>query len=154
MKKYIIILTVFLIINFGGLAIGQIWTGDGVTSNWYTSLNQAPWTPPGWVFGLAWTTIAITFSLLMTSSYLKNNIKSIKLFIPSLLLNILWNPVFFGLQWVWTGAVVLLLLSYFIYSIIDLNRKIYGWKIAWLGLPYFIWLMVATSLDIYISIMN
>ena len=50
MKKYIITLTGFLIINFGGLAIGQVWTGDGVTSEWYTSLNQAPWTPPGWVF--------------------------------------------------------------------------------------------------------
>ena len=45
-------------------------------------------------------------------------------------------------------------LSYYIYKIIDLNRKIYGWKIAWLGLPYFIWLMVAMSLDIYISLMN
>ena len=63
MKKYITTLIVFLTINFGGLAIGQVWTGDGVTSNWYTSLNQAPWTPPGWVFGLAWTTIAITFSI-------------------------------------------------------------------------------------------
>ena len=79
MKKYIITLIGFLIINFGGLAIGQVWTGDGVTSEWYTSLNQAPWTPPGWVFGLAWTSIAITFSLLMTSSYLNNNIKSLKL---------------------------------------------------------------------------
>ena len=49
MKKYIITLIGFLIINFGGLAIGQVWTGDGVTSEWYTSLNQAPWTPPGWL---------------------------------------------------------------------------------------------------------
>jgi tryptophan-rich sensory protein len=49
---------------------------------------------------------------------------------------------------------VLVLLSYFIYLIIDSNRKMFGWKYAWLGLPYFIWLMVATSLDMYISIMN
>ncbi|MBC8399458.1 MAG: tryptophan-rich sensory protein, partial [Flavobacteriales bacterium] len=45
MKKYILTLIVFLTINFGGLAIGQVWTGDGVSSDWYTSLNQAPWTP-------------------------------------------------------------------------------------------------------------
>jgi tryptophan-rich sensory protein len=49
---------------------------------------------------------------------------------------------------------VFVLLSYFIYLIIDSNRKMFGWKYAWLGLPYFIWLMVATSLDMYISIMN
>ena len=154
MKKYFLTLIVFLTLNFGGLVIGQVWTGNGVTSEWYTTLNQAPWTPPGFVFGLAWTTIAITFSLLMTSSYLKNSTKSLKLFIPALILNILWNPIFFGLRWVWTGLFVLVLLSYFIYSIIDLNRKMHGWKYAWLGLPYFIWLMVAASLDMYISIMN
>ena len=154
MKKYFLTLIVFLTLNFGGLVIGQVWTGNGVTSEWYTTLNQAPWTPPGFIFGLAWTTIAITFSLLMTSSYLKNNTKSLKLFIPALILNILWNPIFFGLKWVWTGLVILILLSYFIYSLIDLNRKMHGWKYAWLGLPYFIWLMIAASLDMYISIMN
>jgi tryptophan-rich sensory protein len=90
----------------------------------------------------------------MTSFYLKNSVKSLKLFFPALLLNIIWNPIFFGLQWVWTGLVVLVLLSCFIYAIVDYNRKMYGWKYAWLGLPYFIWLIVATSLDMYISIMN
>ena len=154
MKKYFLTLIVFLTLNFGGLVIGQVWTGNGVTSEWYTTLNQAPWTPPGFIFGLAWTTIAITFSLLMTSSYLKNSTKSLKLFIPALILNILWNPIVFGLKWVWTGLFVLILLSYFIYSLIDLNRKMHGWKYAWLGLPYFIWLMIAASLDMYISIMN
>ena len=154
MKKYFLTLILFLTLNFGGLVIGQVWTGSGVTSEWYTTLNQAPWTPPGFIFGLAWTTIAITFSLLMTSSYLKNSTKSLKLFIPALILNILWNPIFFGLKWIWTGLFVLILLSYFIYSLIDLNRKMHGWKYAWLGLPYFIWLMIAASLDMYISIMN
>ena len=122
MKKYFLTLIVFLTLNFGGLVIGQVWTGSGVTSEWYTTINQAPWTPPGFVFGLAWTTIAITFSLLMTYSYLKNSTKSLKLFIPALILNILRNPIFFGLKWVWTGLVILILLSYFIYSLIELNR--------------------------------
>ena len=76
MKKYFLTLIVFLTLNFGGLVIGQVWTGSGVTSEWYTTINQAPWTPPGFVFGLAWTTIAITFSFLMTSSYLKNSTKN------------------------------------------------------------------------------
>ena len=55
MKKYFLTLIVFLTLNFGGLVIGQVWTGNGVTSEWYTTLNQAPWTPPGFIFGLAWT---------------------------------------------------------------------------------------------------
>ena len=35
----------FLIINFGGLFIGGLFTGEGVPSDWYQNLNKAPWTP-------------------------------------------------------------------------------------------------------------
>jgi tryptophan-rich sensory protein len=52
------------------------------------------------------------------------------------------------------GVVVLLLLSFVIYHMTDFARCIHGWKVAWLLLPYFIWLMIATSLNLYISIMN
>lgn len=38
---------VFLALNFGALAIGGFFTGIGVSSEWYTQLNKAPWTPPG-----------------------------------------------------------------------------------------------------------
>ena len=52
-------LFVFLLINFGALALGGLFTSDGVISDWYEQLNKAPWTPPGWVFGAAWTTIMV-----------------------------------------------------------------------------------------------
>lgn len=35
-------LIVFLAINFGALAIGGIFTGSGVPSDWYQNLNKAP----------------------------------------------------------------------------------------------------------------
>ncbi len=53
---------IFLVINFAALALGSIFTSAGVSSDWYTNLNQAPWTPPGWVFGAAWTSIMIFFA--------------------------------------------------------------------------------------------
>ena len=43
----------FFVLNFAALALGGLFTGSGVTSDWYTKANQAPWTPPGFVFGLA-----------------------------------------------------------------------------------------------------
>jgi len=46
-------LFLFLLINFAALALGGLATSDGVVSLWYQNLNQAPWTPPGWVFGAA-----------------------------------------------------------------------------------------------------
>lgn len=36
----------FLVLNFAALAIGGLFTGDGVPSEWYQNLNKAPWTPP------------------------------------------------------------------------------------------------------------
>ena len=51
----------FLLLNFGALAIGSYFMNNGPQSNWYLTLNKAPWTPPGWVFGVAWTTIMICF---------------------------------------------------------------------------------------------
>jgi len=50
-------LITFLLLNFGALAVGGFFTGKGVPSYWYSDLIKAPWTPPGWVFGFAWTTI-------------------------------------------------------------------------------------------------
>jgi len=60
MYKHVIL---FLVLNFGALAVASLFTGNGVASNWYQHLNKAPWTPPGWMFGLAWTTIMICFAL-------------------------------------------------------------------------------------------
>ncbi len=62
-------LIIFLFINFGALAIGSIFTGKGVPSDWYASLNKAPWTPPGWVFGAAWFSIMLCFTIYMAVAW-------------------------------------------------------------------------------------
>ena len=54
----------FLILNFGGLAIGSWLMNGGPLSEWYTELNQAPWTPPGLIFGIAWTLVMFFFRCL------------------------------------------------------------------------------------------
>ena len=50
---------------------------NGPMTDWYINLNQAPWSPPGWVFGAAWTTIMICFSIYM--AYLFKFFKDSKL---------------------------------------------------------------------------
>ena len=54
---------IFLVVNFGGLTIGSFLMGTGPNGDWYTNINKAPWTPPGWVFGVSWTLIMICFSI-------------------------------------------------------------------------------------------
>jgi len=96
-------LITFLILNFGALAIGGFWTSGGVISDWYQNLNQAPWTPPGWVFGAAWTTIMVLFTLYMAYAWRdsEHKAKLIALFSIQWVLNVSWNPVFFNSHAVW-----------------------------------------------------
>lgn len=44
--KLIYKIVLFLILNFAALGIGGFLMGEGPMSNWYQSINQAPWTPP------------------------------------------------------------------------------------------------------------
>lgn len=154
-KNYLRTLTRFLLLNFGGLFVGSLATTPGVTSNWYTGLDQAPWTPAGWVFGLAWTIIGITFSVFMTNEYIDRQENEIpwSLYRESLGLNVMWNFVFFAQMTVLAG-VTISILSLIIFLMAHYTRITSGWSRAIWIMPYFIWLMIATSLNWYIVIMN
>ena len=117
-------LITFFIINFGALAIGGFFTGSGVPSDWYTGLTKAPWTPPGWVFGFAWTTIMICFSIYMAYLWplIENKKVLIALFILQWVLNVSWNPAFFHYQNVLGGLFIIsgltLLVGIFLFSLL------------------------------------
>lgn len=145
---------VFLIINFGALAIGGWLMNNGPQTDWYLALNKAPWTPPGWVFGAAWTTIMICFSIYMTSLYLSHNtIKLRVLFAIQVLLNVSWNYVFFNKHLMLSGLLIILLLTVLIFYLLLTNQKKLKLK-SLLILPYFIWLCIASSLNFYIVLYN
>jgi tryptophan-rich sensory protein len=101
-RKYlyamIVRLLVFLVVNFTALAIGGLATKNGVSSDWYAQLNKAPWTPPGWVFGAAWTSIMVCYAIYMAYAWEIQLDKKhvLLLFIAQWILNVLWNPVFFS----------------------------------------------------------
>ena len=148
-------IVLFLVLNFTALAIGGLFTGNGVSSMWYQDLNKAPWTPPGWVFGVAWTFIMICFAVYM--AYLLNNKaerkKIILLFSIQWILNIAWNPIFFYMQEVLLGMINISLLTLLItYLFFNYRREL---KIKSIFImPYMIWLFIATSLNFYILINN
>lgn len=88
------LLIIFLLINFGGLALGTLLMNNGPQSEWYLNLNKAPWTPPGWVFGFAWTTIMICFSIYLVKFFETSNQKKIVLYTIQVILNVSWNYIF------------------------------------------------------------
>lgn len=144
----------FFLVNFGALAIGGFLMGEGPGSDWYRGANLAPWTPPGWVFGAAWTFIMLCYTVYMGIAW--NRIPKQKLlgvFGIQLIFNIGWNPVFFYLHDAEMGLLIISFLTVLIWIKIFLFRKeIKAWSL--LLLPYSVWLIIATSLNLYFLMYN
>jgi tryptophan-rich sensory protein len=156
MKKELKYSILFLIFNFGGLAIGNALMENGPMTDWYMNLNKAPWTPQGWVFGLAWTTIMICFSIYLGKQFVVNEKQKNFLgliFLIEFILNVSWNYLFFNQHLVLFALINITLLTslLFIYFF-KLSSKIGNYK--FLLLPYIVWLCIATSLNLYVLIHN
>lgn len=152
-KGYFFIL--FLIVNFGGLALGSWLMNDGPSSDWYVHLNKAPWTPPGWVFGAAWTTIMLCFSWYLAELFHNRASRFLwLLYTFQVILNVSWNWFFFNQHRVFFGLIIISLLTLviFYYFITFRNDRLKYAK--YLLVPYFLWLCIATSLNAYVLIYN
>ena len=146
----------FLVLNFVALGIGGLFTGKGVPSDWYQSLAKAPWTPPGWVFGISWTIVMICFAPFMAKLSLSKSDSLtwiILLYAFQWVLNVAWNPIFFHFHFTTLGlAVITTLLALTFYFLIVYRMELKLWSV--LVLPYTLWLLIATSLNAYIVLKN
>ena len=151
----IIRLIVFLCFNFVALGIGGFLMANGPASDWYLQLNKAPWTPPGWVFGAAWTTVMICFAIYMTFAWeqVGNRSKLLVLYSIQWILNVSWNPLFFRYHLVLLALVIIGLLTGLIAYMLFFYLRRFQFKTL-LIMPYFLWLLIATSLNGYILFMN
>ena len=144
----------FLAVNVGGLAIGSWLMNNDPLSNWYTNLQQAPWTPPGFVFGIAWTLIMICFSIYLGKLFTEDNTsKNRTIFLIQFVLNVSWNFIFFNQHLVLFALINILLLTSLIFVyFFKLSSAVNNYK--YLLLPYMLWLCIATSLNLYILVHN
>lgn len=147
--------SIFLLLNFAALAIGGLFTSGGVSSDWYANLNKAPWTPPGWVFGVAWSSImlAFTFYMMWWWNATNNKKRLIILYAIQWLLNVSWNPTFFYARQTGWGLVLIMLLTVLVTYFLFTSEKLSFYK-RLAVLPYFSWLLIATSLNLYIVLKN
>ncbi|MBQ4583432.1 MAG: tryptophan-rich sensory protein [Bacilli bacterium] len=135
---------------FGGGIVGFIMK-DAID---YTTLNKPLLSPPSIIFPIAWTIIY----LLIGTAYLiyrknNNNKETIKVYYIQLLLNFLWSIIFFNLKWRLFSIIWIILL---IVAVIILMKK---FKIEeknsyYLFIPYLLWLLFATYLNIGVYLLN
>ena len=124
---------------------------------WYDTLIKPAFTPPSWVFAPAWiflyaTMLASIIIYTVSFSY-TSKLKGYLFFVAQLVLNLLWSPIFFGMKNMILGVVIIILMDIFAFITIKLFYKVS--KLAgWLLIPYFVWILFATYLNIGFVLLN
>jgi tryptophan-rich sensory protein len=156
------LIILFAFTNFSALFLGSLLMGQGASSSWYMNLDRAYWEPEGWVFGVAWVTIMICFSIylaLLVNKTFKNNMDLnfrnllIKIYSSHLVLNILWNYLFFNRKMIEIALIDIVFLTILLFYFLIKYFRMMKYK-SILILPYCMWLIIATSLNMYIVIYN
>jgi tryptophan-rich sensory protein len=124
------------------------------TGPWYEALKKPSWTPPNWLFPVAWTTLYLLMSAAAArAATVEGASLGLALWSVQIAFNTLWTPVFFGLKrmrlslvpmaGLWL-SVVATCLTFFT---LDL----------WAGLmflPYVAWVSVAAALNLALVRLN
>lgn len=121
---------------------------------WYESLAKPGFTPPNWLFPVAWTTI---YLLLAWAGYRLTQIPGsqvvLALWAAQIALNTLWTPVFFGAQRILASMLVLTLLWLVVAVMVVMALRL-DVITGLILFPYLVWLCLAGALNFSILSKN
>ncbi len=156
-------LIAFLAISFAVAAFGSLATIQNV-DGWYADADKAFWSPPNFVFGPVWT---VLYAFMSVAAWLvwrqrgrdAGTRRALAVYVAQLVLNAIWTPVFFGLYpligvaALWIALVIILALD-----VMVLITMLRFWPVrrfaAVLLVPYWAWLLYATTLNAAAALMN
>ncbi len=131
------------------------------TVNWYSQLIKPTWAPPSWLFGPVWTVlyaiIAVTYGTVFYKAYAGKLPWMVALpFALNLVFNLAFTPIQFGLKNNLLAALdILLVVGTLIWALVavwhaspDLRWVVYA------NIPYLLWGIFATVLQITITYLN
>jgi benzodiazapine receptor len=124
---------------------------------WYQVLAKPPWTPPNWLFPVAWTLLYLMIALAGWLVWRKAGLGAAGLafavFFLQLLLNAAWSWLFFGLHRMDLAFVDIVLLM----AAVGANAYLFYRVLPAAGLlllPYLLWVSFAAALNLAIWRMN
>lgn len=114
---------------------------------WYDGLIKPGFTPPNWVFPVAWTTIYVLIAWAAARlALLPGAGVALALWAAQIALNTLWTPVFFGARRMGAGMAIIALLWLTVAALVIAAFRLDLWA-GVLMLPYLAWLCVAAALN-------
>jgi tryptophan-rich sensory protein len=117
--------------------------------DWYKGIDKPGWTPPDWVFPVAWTTLYLCMSLAAMRIAQSGDVRApqaLGFWTIQITLNALWSPVFFGLRRMRAALIVVVLLWVAVAVTLVAFIRI-DWIAGLLFLPYIAWVSTATALN-------
>jgi len=160
--KSALVLVAFIAISFAVAGLGSIATAENV-DGWYATAEKAAWNPPNFLFGPVWT---VLYTLMSVAAWLvwrersRMNVRpALTMYIVQLALNAVWTPVFFGLYpFIGTPALWIALAIIVAIDVTVLLTMMRFWKVrrtsAWLLVPYWAWVLFATTLNAALAVLN
>lgn len=153
-SSYIIIPSIAVLVSY----LGRKLTSIGIDSGWYNEIAKPPWTPPNYVFNIAWTMIFIGATLSALHVYNKfkrdNSFYMImNMFWANAFLTIAWSYIFFVRQDIFGALIESVVLGCSVLMLIALIRK-RSKPAALLLVPYAGWIAFATYLTYKIYLLN
>jgi benzodiazapine receptor len=163
-RRQVLVLVAFLAIAYAAAALGSVATITQV-DGWYADAVKVPWSPPNSLFGPVWT---VLYALMAVAAWLvwrerrerpAEVRRALTRYVIQLVLNAIWTPVFFGLYphvgvaALWAAAVVIVAID-----VAVLLTMLAFWRVrkvaAVLLIPYWAWVLFATTLNIGIAVLQ
>ena len=142
------LVTVPLIVGTGTL-IGYL-ANSGYSNQWFADLDKPGFMPPGWAFGVVWTALyslmGIALAMILDEPPSKLRRDALWLFGGQLALNYAWSPIFFGMQMIELGLVVIIVMLLMALATANYFRRLRP-VAGWLLVPYLLWLCLASALN-------
>jgi len=147
---FFLLLSLFFAACCGAAATGAMFQPGA----WYDSLEKPSWTPPDWLFPLAWTTLYICISIAGARvAQLEGNGVAMAFWSVQIAVNTLWTPVFFGLRRL-KAALIIIVALWFAVAGAMLAHFAVDTLSGWLFAPYLLWVTVAGALNYSVMVRN
>lgn len=121
----------------------------------YNTLQKPPLSPPGFIFGIVWSILyllmGIAYGMLVYKE--KSDEEVSKIYWTQLIINLIWPILFFVFKLrLFSSIWIIILLILVINMVIKFYKK--DKIIGYSQIPYLLWIMFATYLNIGVYILN
>lgn len=144
-------------IAFAAGSVGSLLQGDDVSSR-YLALELPAWAPPQEAFGIVWPILYLFIGIAgwriwRGAGSVGAASLALGLWAAQLVVNSSWSGVFFGLEAFGAAVAVIAVLDVLVIATIAAARR-HDRLAPWLLVPYLLWILYATALNVAIWVLN